>query len=98
MLKPSKTIFKEKVFENPADDKFGWVGADKASVIILQDFRWSKDTIMWKEMLLLLEGETVKLPAPTNLYKEDVVIDTDVAIFETSKAPTNYIPGSILYH
>lgn len=85
MLKPLKPIFREKLFENPANDKFGWVGADKASVIILQDFRWNKDSIPWKDLLLLLEGETVKLPAPKNLFSEDVIIDSNVAIFSTSK-------------
>ena len=37
-------------------------------------------------MLLLLEGETLKLPAPKNIYSEDIVISTDVAIFATSKS------------
>ena len=40
--------------------------------------------------MLLLEGETIKLPAPKNLYVEDVVIDSDVAIFATSKSPITY--------
>lgn len=91
MFKPIKSIFRDKLFENPSNDKFGWLGADKASVILLQDFRWKKDSIAWKDMLLLLEGETVKLPAPKNLYEGDVVIDKDVAIFATSKAPITYI-------
>lgn len=90
MLKPMKTIYQYKLFENPSNDKFGWIGADKASVILLQDFRWNKDSIAWKDLLLLLEGETVKLPAPKNLYDGDVVIDKDVAIFATSKAPITY--------
>ena len=37
-------------------------------------------------MLLLLEGETLKLPAQKNIYSEDIVISTDVAIFATSKS------------
>ena len=37
-------------------------------------------------MQLLLEGETVKLPALRNIYSEDIVISTDVAIFATSKS------------
>ena len=37
MLKPLQCIFKEsEIFENPSYDKFGWVGAEKASVLILQ--------------------------------------------------------------
>lgn len=88
MFKPIKSIFDDKLFQNPSDDKFGWLGADKASVIVLQDFRWNKDSIAWKDLLLLLEGETVKVPAPKNLYDGDVVINADVAIFATSKAPS----------
>jgi len=85
MLKPLKTIFGDSVFENPAHDKFAWVGANHAKVFLLNDFRWSKEIIPWHDMLLLLEGETVKLPAPKNLYTEDIKIDSDVAIFATSK-------------
>ena len=42
--------------------------------------------IPWHDMLLLLEGETVKLPAPRNIYSEDIVISTDVTIFATNKS------------
>ena len=35
----------------------------------------------WHNVLLLLEGETVKLPAAKNIYSEDIVISTNVAIF-----------------
>ena len=35
----------------------------------------------------ILEDETVKLPAPKNIYSEDIVISTDVAIFAASKSP-----------
>ena len=91
MFKPLKCIFKEsELFENPSNDKYGWVGAEKASVIILQDYRWSKDNIAWKDLLLLLEGETAKLPAPKNFYSEDIIIDSNVAIFATGKASIKY--------
>ena len=55
-------------------------------MFLLNDFRWSKDLIPWHDLLLLLEGETVKLPARNNMYCEDIVISTDVAIFATSKS------------
>ena len=87
MLKPLKCIFGDRLFDNPANDKYAWVGADKADVILLQDFRFCKDVITWKDLLLLLEGETVKLPAPKNHFATDVVISSDVPIFATSKAP-----------
>ena len=90
LLKPLQLIFKGRIFENPANDKFGWVGADKASVLLLNDFRWCKEQIQWKDLLLLLEGETVKLPAPKNHFSEDVVIKSDVPILATSKNRITY--------
>jgi len=35
LLKPLKQLYGEELFENPANDKFAWVGADKARVILL---------------------------------------------------------------
>ena len=66
MLKPLELIY--NVFSNPANDKYAWVGADTAEIIVLQDFRWCLDSISWKDLLLLLEGETVKLPTPKNHF------------------------------
>ena len=85
ILKPMKKIYGERdFFENPASHKFGWGGCENKTVIVLQDFRWSSEIITWKDFLLLLEGETVKLPAPRNFYRDDVCISGDVAIFATS--------------
>ena len=55
MLKPLKVVFSDSIFENPANDKYAWVGSEKAKVFLLNDFRWSKDLIPWHDMLLLLE-------------------------------------------
>ena len=90
MLRPLKIIFQDRLFDNPANDKYAWIGADEAEVILLQDFRFSKEVIPWKDLLLLLEGETVKLPAPKNHFLRDVIIDTDVPLFATTKAPIVY--------
>ena len=90
MLKPLKSIFGDKVFDNPANNKYAWVGADKAEMILLQDFRFSKEVIAWKDLLLLVEGETVRLSAPKNHFSSDVVIDSDIPIFATSKCPIIY--------
>ena len=87
MLKPLKCIFGDRLFDNPANDKYARVGADKAEVILLQDFHFRREVITWNDLLLLLEGETVKLPAPKNHFATDVVISSDVPIFATSKAP-----------
>lgn len=85
LFQPLKDIFKGRVFDNPSNDKYAWVGADKADIILLQDFRYSHELIPWKDLLLLLEGETVRLPAPKNHFASDVKIDTDIPIFATSK-------------
>ena len=38
MLKPLKKIFDGKIFENPSHDKYAWVGAEKAHVMLFNDF------------------------------------------------------------
>jgi len=83
LLKPLTKIF--SCFENPSNDKYGWVGVENKELILLQDFRYAKELIPWNTFLLLLEGETVKLPAPKNHFVSDIVIDTDIPIFATSK-------------
>ena len=90
-MKPLAVIFQDdELFENPANHKFGWGGAENAKVILLQDFRWCKEVITWKDFLLLLEGEKVKLPAPRNLYAEDVCITSNVSIFATGKSEVKF--------
>ena len=86
-----KHVFRDSIFENPPNEKCAWVGSEKAKVFLLNDFRWSEDLIPWHDMLLLLEGETIKLAAPKNIYIEDIVISTDAAIFATSKSPIKRI-------
>ena len=80
MLKPLKCIFGDRLFDNPTNHKYARVSADKAEVILLQDFRFRREVITWNDLLLLLEGETVKLPAPKNHFATDVVISSDVPI------------------
>ena len=89
LLRPLEIIF--KTFSNPANDKYGWVGADKAEVIFLNDFRWSSELIKWNEFLLLLEGHTVHLPAPKNHFASDICIDKDTPVFATSKDVIKFI-------
>ena len=73
MLKPLQNIFGGNLFENLAYDKFGWVGAQKAKCILLNDFRWSNKLIISKDLLLLLEGEPVKLPAPIFATSKSII-------------------------
>jgi hypothetical protein len=44
-----------------------------------------------EELLLLLEGQTVHLPTPKNIYARDICIDRDTPIFATGKAEIKYI-------
>ena len=89
LLKPLEIIF--RAFTNPANDKYVWFGADQAEVIVLQDFRWSSELICWKDLLLLLEGENVKLPYPKSQFATYVCINTDIRIFATSKAKIEFV-------
>uniref|UniRef100_A0A7M5WTZ9 Uncharacterized protein n=1 Tax=Clytia hemisphaerica TaxID=252671 RepID=A0A7M5WTZ9_9CNID len=87
LLKPMRLIYERFLFENPAGHKFGWGGCKDKTVFLLQDFRWNLELIKWSDFLLLLdEDETVKLPAPRNLYSEDIVIKNQISIFATSVA------------
>ena len=89
LTKPLESIY--RCFVNPSNDRYGWVYADKAEIILLQDFRWSAELIAWHDLLLLLEGEIVKLPSPKNQFADDVCIDSDVPIFATSKQRLEYV-------
>ena len=89
VLKPLEIIY--NAFSNPSNDKYAWVGADNAELIILQDFRWSSELICWKDLLLLVEGESVKLPSLKSQFATDVCIKTDIPIFATSKAKIEFL-------
>ena len=78
-------------FSNPANDKYAWVGADNAEVIVLYNFRWSSKLICWKDLLLLLEDKPVKLPSPKNQFPTDVCIKIGIPIFATSKAKIEFV-------
>ena len=69
LLKPIELIF--KTFRNPATGKYAFVGVDEKEVLFLNDFRYSSEIIAWSEFLLLLEGDTVHLPRPKNMYATD---------------------------
>lgn len=88
LFRPLELLF--NTFSNPAADKYAWVGADKKEIIWLNDFRWTRELIEWKSLLLLLEGDRVNLPAPKNHFAMDVCIDTDIPIFATSKDVIKY--------
>ena len=65
---------------------------------MLNDFRWKPSIIAWADMLLLLEGDIVHLPAPKNFSKRDIELSNDTPIFATSDAPIVYIKGGSVCH
>ena len=66
---------------NPASTSFAWVGAEKAEVVVLNDFRWSPQIIAWHDLLLMLEGQLVHLPAPKCHFANDIVFDAVIRQF-----------------
>ena len=94
LLNPLNKVF--ITFTNPACTSFAWVGAEKAEVVLLNDFRWSPQIIAWHDHLLMLEGQLVHLPAPKSHYAKDIVFDKDTPIFSTSKHQFVYVKGGIV--
>jgi len=94
LLNPLNKIY--DTFTNPASGTFAWVGAEDAECIFLNDFRWSEKIIPWHDLLLMLEGQEVHLPAPKTHFARDATFIRDTPIFATSKYPLVYIKsGSI---
>lgn len=54
LLGPLSSIF--KCFSNPAASTFAWIGVEEAEVIILNDFRWSKQVNVMLHLFLLRVG------------------------------------------
>ena len=54
LLNPLSLVY--KTFSNPASST-GWVRAERAEVIFLNNFRWNQQIIPWHELLLMLEGQ-----------------------------------------
>ena len=94
MLKPLNNIF--NAFVNPATSTFAWVGAENAEVIFLNDFRWSSQIIPWHDLLLLLEGEPVHLPAPKTHFAQDILLSQDTPIFSTSSTQVSFIKNGVI--
>ena len=78
-------IFKGRIFEKPCMDKYHWIGIEEAQVVLFQDFGYNKEPILWGNFLLLLEGETVKIPRAKNHFASDIELDSynDIPIFAT---------------
>ena len=89
ILDPLNLIF--DTFTNPANASYAWLGAETKEVIFLNDFRYSNEIMAWKDMLLLLEGQTLHLAAPKTSYAQDILFNRDTPIFATGKEPIKYI-------
>ena len=83
-------------FSNPASTSFAWVGAEKAEILFLNDFRWTLAVIQWHDFLLLLEGQLVHLPAPKSHYTKDIAFTGDTPIFATGKNPIIFFKNGAL--
>ena len=94
ILKVLTKIF--RAFVNPASSTFAWVGAENAEVIFLNDFRWSAQLIPWHDLLLLLEGEHVHLPAPKTHFAQDILLSEDTPIVATSSGEIQYIKNGVI--
>ena len=94
LLNPLNTVF--KTFTNPATTTFAWLGAETAEVIFLNDFRWCSQIIPWHNLLLLLEGQKVHLPAPKMHFSQDIEFTRDTPIFCTSKEELSFVRGGVL--
>ena len=70
--------------------------AESAEIIFKNDFRWSPQVLPWHDMLLLLEGQTVHLPAPKSHFAKDLVFDTDTPIFCTGKHELLFIKAGCI--
>ena len=68
-------------------------GAEEAEIIMLNDFRWKPSIIAWSDMLQLLEGDAMHLPAPKNFCKRDIELSKDTPVFATTDAPMVLIKG-----
>ena len=93
IIKPLEVVFPgNSCFLAPANDKFGWLGVEQCEVVLLQDFRIS-ECANWNTLLLLLEGETVKFPAPKNQFSCDICLrggEDDCPVFATTGAIFDY--------
>ena len=89
LLDPMNVIY--DTFTNPANSSYAWLGAETEEIIFLNDFRYTIEIMAWKDMLLLLEGQTFHLAAPKTKYAQDILFDKDTPIFATGKEPIKYL-------
>ena len=93
ILEPVCDVFPD-VFQNPASSTFGWLGVKTSNLIFINDFRWSPRRkggyIDWADLLKLLEGAQVTLPAPMNSNTAHIGVTKCMPIFATSLEEVHY--------
>jgi hypothetical protein len=94
LLQPLTNIY--KAFSNPATGSFAWVGVEESEIIFLNDFRWTEKVITWQDLLQLLEGDKVHIPAPKSYYSKDIVFDSDSPVFATSINKLRSYSGGVI--
>ncbi len=94
LLNPLTVIY--NTFCNPASGSFVWIDAENAECIFLNDFGWSPSLIPWHNLLLLLQGHLVHLPAPKTHFAKEITFTADTPIFCTGKHPLMYIKNGVI--
>ena len=94
LLNPLNIVYRS--FSNPATSTFARVGAEIAELIFLNDFRWNPQIIHWHNLLLMLEGQPVHLPAPKSYFSKDLEFTRDTPIFCTTKHDLVYVKGGAI--
>ena len=87
MISPLKKLY--NAFSNPATGTFAWVVAENAEIVLLNDFQWHPSIIAWGDLLQLLEGDIVHLPAPKNFL---------IKFFATADSPMVLVKGGSIDH
>ena len=64
--------------------------------IHLNDFRWSNQIIPWHDLLLMLEGHLVHLPAPKTHFAKDICSQRDTPVFSTGKSSLVYLKNGAI--
>ena len=52
--------------------------------------------ILWHHLLLLLEGKPVHFSVPKTHFTEDILLESDIPVFATSKYKLAYIRGGCI--
>ena len=94
LLNPLTVIY--HTFCNPATGSFAWVGVDSTECIFLNDFRWCHQIIPWHDLLLMLEGHIVHLPALKTHFAKDICLQRDTPVFSTGKSPLVYLKNGVI--